>query len=171
MSDGDAGARAAIGRIGGVFGLRGEVKVRGADPAELRSGLAVLALIAHQGERSLVVRSTRDHSGALLVGFEGIDDPQAAAALNGAILLAAQTDLPPLPEGTYRDEQLVGMQVVDARLGSLGGVQRVLHYPHADMLEVGPRSMLVPMLAAYEMRIDATSRTITTRLPDGFEDL
>jgi len=76
-----------------------------------------------------------------------------------------------LPPNTYRDEDLIGMRVTDARLGDLGQVNAIAHYPHADMLVVGERSLLVPMLAAYGVAVDAASRAISTSLPLGFEDL
>ncbi len=171
MSHADAGARAAIGRIGGVFGVRGELKVKGADSAELRPGLTVFVTPADGAERALRVRSARSHGGMLLVAFDGIEDPETASVISGCVLFAALEDLPSLPDGTYRDEQLVGMHVVDARLGPLGDVRRVLHYPHADMLEVGERATLVPMLAAFSVAVDLATQRITTRLPDGFEDL
>ncbi|HXW76551.1 MAG TPA: hypothetical protein VEJ20_04000, partial [Candidatus Eremiobacteraceae bacterium] len=59
----------------------------------------------------------------------------------------------------------------DGRMGSLGTVRDVLHYPHADMLVVGERGRLVPMLRAYGVRIDRAAATIETALPEGFEEL
>jgi len=47
----------------------------------------------------------------------------------------------------------------------------VLHYPHADMLVVGERELLVPMLAAYGVKVDVATATILTSLPEGFEEL
>ena len=142
-----------------------------ADAAELRPGLTLTAVVAGAVERPLTVRALRAHGRVVLVHFEGIDDAGAAAALVKATLLADEPDLPPLAEGTYRDEQLVGMRVDDERLGALGEVRDVLHYPHADMLVVGERRLLVPMLRAYGVQIDAQRRSIATRLPEGFEDL
>jgi ribosomal 30S subunit maturation factor RimM len=39
------------------------------------------------------------------------------------------------------------------------------------MLVVGPKRVLIPMLAAYGLRVDRAARTIATKLPDGFEEL
>jgi len=105
------------------------------------------------------------------VSFEGVDDATAAEALHGAELSALIGDLPVLPANTYRDEDLIGMHVTDMRLGDLGAVTSIAHYPHADMLVVGDRGLLVPMLAVYGVKIDVVSKSIATALPDGFEDL
>jgi 16S rRNA processing protein RimM len=161
----------AIGRILGPFGLRGEAKVHTSDPSDFRSGLDVTARLPDGTMRALVVGSMRAHKNRLLVHFDGITAPEAVDALRGAVLLARLAELPPLPSGTFRDEDLIGMKVLDARLGDLGTVSDILHYPHADMLVVGARALLIPMLAAYGIAVDAAARTIATDLPAGFEDL
>ena len=171
MTDTDRRDSAAVGRVVGAFGLRGETKVVATDPADIRDGLVVTARWPDGTERSLTIASSRLHRNRLLVRFAHIDDATAVEALLGVLLFAKVADLPPLPTGTYRDEDLIGMHVTDARLGALGDVRDVLHYPHADMLVVGDRSMLVPMLAAYQMKIDRDSSTISTALPEGFEEI
>jgi 16S rRNA processing protein RimM len=151
--------------------LHGEVKVATNDPADFRVGLALDARMPGGALRHLIVESMRPHQNRLLVRFAGVTDAEHADTLRGAQLTALAADLPPLPDGTFRDEDLVGMHVHDSRLGALGDVTEVLHYPHADMLVVGDRELLVPMLAAYGVAIDKASATISTALPDGFEDL
>lgn len=144
------------------------MKVVTSDPSDFRPGLTVRL---SRGDRELVIAAIRPHKDRLLVLFEGVDDATTAQALNGAELSARIDDLPELPPNTYRDDDLVGMRVTDARLGDLGLVNSVAHYPHADMLVVGDRSLLVPLLAAYDVKIDVESATISTSLPEGFEDL
>ena len=161
-------ARAVIGRVAGTFGLRGEVKVVTSDPSDFRPGLSVRA---SRNDRDLVIAAIRPHKERLLVLFEGVEDATAAEALNGAALSARLGDLPDLPPNTYRDEDLIGMRVTDTRLGDLGSVSSIAHYPHADMLVVGDRSFLVPMMAVYGVVIDVASKSISTSLPPGFEDL
>jgi 16S rRNA processing protein RimM len=159
-------ARAVIGRVAGAFGLRGEVKVATSDPSDFRPGLHVRAMT-----RDLTVVTVRPHQARLVVKFEGVDDATAAASLQGAELTALVGDLPALPANTYRDEVLIGMHVTDSRLGDLGAVKSIAHYPHADMLVVGDRELLVPLLAAYGVKIDMAGSSISTSLPEGFEDL
>jgi len=167
----DQSERAAVGRVVGTFGLRGETKVVATDPSDLRDGLLLTARWADETERSLTVASVRSNKNRLLVRFAGVDDATAAEALKGALLFANIADLAPLAPDTYRDADLIGMHVTDIRLGSLGDVRDVLHYPHADMLVVGERSMLVPMLAAYGMSIDRAAAAISVALPEGFEEI
>ena len=159
-----------IGRVVGVFGLRGDVKVA-ASAFSLVAGQRVVARAAGKGDRSLVVRSVRPATGHVRVAFEDVDDANAADELRGAALLVASADLPPLPADAYREAELVGMRVVDEKLGDVGAVVGIAQYPSADMLVVGAKRVLIPMLAAYGLRVDRVTRTITTALPDGFEEL
>ena len=63
------------------------------------------------------------------------------------------------------------MIVFDSKLGEIGAVVGIAHYPGSDMLIVGPKRVLLPMLEAYHMRVDRAARQITTTLPDGFTEL
>jgi 16S rRNA processing protein RimM len=101
--------------------------------------------------------------------LEGVSSLSDAEKLVGTRLFVDAANLPALPEGVHRAADLVGMQVVDSRLGKLGEVRSVAHYPSADMLVVG--DALIPMHRAYEVSIDLTERTITLTLPDGFDEI
>ena len=157
----------SIGRVVGVFGTRGEVKVSAADPAELRPSLSVAARCAGRPQRRLVTETVRPQKSFAAVRFREIADRSRALELIGAELLIEPGDLLPLPPGTYRDADLVGLRVVDEAAGDLG----VEHYPTADMLVVGPKRLLVPLLKAYRSQIDRRANKITLKLPPGFEEL
>jgi 16S rRNA processing protein RimM len=119
---------------------------------------------------SQIVR-LRSHNKLFVVGLAGVADADAARRLHGASVLAARLDLPRLPPRTFREIDLVGLLVVDETLGVLGTVQSVRRYPACDMLVVGQRELLVPLLAAYGVSIDRKKREIRVRLPRGFEEL
>ena len=159
----------SLGRIAGAFGLRGDVKVQTNDPAEFVAGLRLIARAPSGAESEIAVESVRIHKGDALVRFPGVHDASGADALRGVVLFARRHDLPPLPTDSYRDGDLIGLRVVDARLGELGSVESVRHYPGADMLVVG--SKLIPLVKAFGIRIDLAARQIDVSLPDGFEDL
>jgi 16S rRNA processing protein RimM len=159
----------SLGRIAGAFGLRGEVKVQASDPTEFVAGLRLVARTPAGAEYEMIVDSVRIHKGDALLRFRDVFDATAADALAGIVVFAHRADLAPLPADTYRDADLIGLTVVDARLGELGAVDSVRHYPGSDMLVVG--SSLIPMLRAFDLRIDLTAKRIDVALPAGFEDL
>ncbi|HEY7982034.1 MAG TPA: ribosome maturation factor RimM [Candidatus Eremiobacteraceae bacterium] len=159
----------SLGRIAGAFGLRGDVKVQASDPAEFAAGLRLVARMPSGVEREMIVEAVRIHKGDALLRFRDVADATAADALAGVVVFAHRTDLAPLPADTYRDADLIGLTVFDARLGDLGVVESVRHYPGSDMLVVG--SALVPMLRAFDVRIDLVAKRVDVTLPAGFEDL
>src|SRR5439155_11009502 len=84
------------------------------------------------------VRSSRDHSGRLLVRFAGVDDRSAAEALRGTFLqVDVDPDAVPDEDDAWYDHQLVGLAVVDTRGAPVGEVRDVLHLPAQDVLAVG----------------------------------
>jgi 16S rRNA processing protein RimM len=159
--------KVVVGRLTGVFGIRGELKCRPAPSgaAAFESGRSY-ALGATPGARELRCRSVRRHHEKLLVAFDGIDSPEAARALAGAELFAEQGEAE-LGPGEYRDADLVGLRLLDEAGRELGQVTGVRHLPAQDCLVVGAQGALVPLVKAFVRRIDLESGTIVTSLPDG----
>ncbi len=161
----------SVGSVTRVFGVRGAVKVRGVDPEMFVPGRDVIAVAADGTRRPLHVSAVRKAARHLVVEFAGINDPEVARQLRGASLMVQRSDLPQLPAGVFRAADLVGLTVCDNRLGELGTVRRIVHYPAADMLCVGDRGVLIPFMRAYRVRVDLPARRIEVELPPGFEDL
>ena len=160
-----------VGRVVNAFGVRGEVRLALADPAAVRKGMT-LDLVSRKGARSRArLETLRPHGDEFVGRFAGCENATAAAELQGAMLVAPRSDLPPLGGGAFRQADLIGLHVVDARLGALGAVRDVRHYPSCDMLVVGRNKTLVPMLKAYGLEVDLAAKTIRVTLPEGFEDL
>ncbi len=74
---------ANAGRVAGVFGLKGELKVAPSRIGEdaLAAGMDIRALLADGTSRMLRVRTLRCHQGRPLLAFVGIDDANAAQRL------------------------------------------------------------------------------------------
>jgi 16S rRNA processing protein RimM len=159
------------GRVAGVFGLRGELKVaasRIGDDA-LRDGMDVRAVLRDGTSRNLRIRALRRHQGRPLVSFEGVDDANAAEALVGATLAIDREDVE-LARDEYFDEDLVGCSLVDANGAVLGEVVAVEHYPAQDVLLVGARRAMVPLVRAFVKRVDVKAKRILVELPAGLLD-
>jgi len=159
--------KVVVGRLTGVFGVRGELKCRPAPAgaAAFAAGRSY-ALGASPGARELRCRSVRHHHEKLLVAFEGIDSPEAARALTGSELYADQGEAELGPD-EYRDADLVGLRLLDEAGRELGSVTAVRHLPAQDCLVVGTQGALVPLVKAFVRRIDLESGTIVTSLPEG----
>jgi 16S rRNA processing protein RimM len=159
-----------IGRIAGLFGIRGELKC---DPT--RSGRAlfeagatlrcVLEEPQDGGGRQIRIASVREHKGRLLVVLEGVTDATSAQRYLGATFYAPKEALDVEP-GEYLDVDLAGCMLFAGDGTRLGLVERVEHYPSSDMLVVNGH--LVPMVRAFIRSIDIKKREIVVHdLPEG----
>lgn len=157
-----------VGRIVGIFGVRGELKC---DPTSagriLFSPGAVLRCELGETSSSIRLSEVRPHKNRLLVRIEGVEDVTAAQAYTGAGLYAARESVT-LAEGEYLDADLVGCSVIGADQRAYGTVDRVEHYPASDMLVVDGH--FVPMVHAIVSCIDLVARRIVIDPPEGLFD-
>jgi 16S rRNA processing protein RimM len=165
----------AVGRIGPAHGLRGAVLVLPwtDDPADrFAAGRRLRTDPPTSGP--LTIRSAHDHSGRLLVQFDGVADRAAATALRGVVLLIESRSRPALPDpDEFYDTDLIGLQAstVDGR--ALGPISEVVHGPGGDHLvvRVADREVLVPFVAAIVPDVDLTAGTVHVDPPDGLLEL
>ena len=103
--------RLVVGRIGRAHGIRGQVtvEVRTDDP-DLRFARGAKLLTEPAERGPLTVADARDHSGRLLLSFEGVVDRNAAEALRNTMLLVDASDVPPSEDpDEFHDTQLIGL--------------------------------------------------------------
>ena len=156
------------GRISGIFGLHGELKVDAttAGRAVFVPG-ARLDFVGSGRTSELTVGAIREHQGRALVLFEGVSDAKAARDFVGGELFAPR-DAFILESGEYLDEDLVGCRLVDEHGNDLGAVSAVEHYPAQDVLVFGAHRL--PLVHAFVHEIDLAARRISVRLPAGLLD-
>lgn len=138
-------------------GVRGEVRVEplGGDASRFAPGLR---LRREDTGGELVVRSARSGAdGDLLLGLEGVDDRNAAAALRDAYLCVEAAARRPLGDDEWFTWELVGLRVRTAGGQAIGTVVDVEAYPEQDVLVVrgddaGERRL--PLVRAFVRRVD-----------------
>lgn len=158
-----------VGRIAGVFGIRGELKC---DPTTagrtLFSARARFRLVRTDGGAEQVhLAAVREHKGRLLIRLDGIESANDAEVYTGAVFYAERNRIALVP-GEYLDADLQGCTLFDTGGKALGTVTRVEHYPSSDMLVVSGK--LVPMVAAFIKAIDVNAKRIEVDLPAGLLD-
>jgi len=159
--------RVPVGRLAGVFGIRGELKFRpvpGSTDA-IASGKSY-ALGPAPDARELRCVGARRHHERLLLAFDGIDSPEAARAFVGLDLYADAGDVE-LGPGEYLDADLVGLRLLGEDGRELARVTAVRHFPAQDCLVVDPGAALVPLVKAFIREIDVAAGTIRVTLPPG----
>lgn len=137
-----------IGRISGLFGVKGWVKVHSyADPRE-----AILNykrwLLERDGDwQEASLEEGRKHGKTVIARLKGIADRDEAARLVGIDVGILRDDLPQTEAGEYYWSDLEGMQVLRGNGESLGVVDYLLATGANDVLVVkGEEEILIPFV-------------------------
>jgi 16S rRNA processing protein RimM len=142
-------------------GVRGDVRAEplGGGPERFAPGMRV----AVDDGRELTVRRARALAGGqVLLGFEGIDDPEHAAGLRHAYLSVDASQARPLADGEWFVWQLLGLSVRDPEGRELGTVADVEEGVASDLLVVSDRGSLrrFPMVAAFVQDVDVENGVV-----------
>ena len=173
-----------IGRVVGIHGVKGAVKVRleGASAEALQPALRLRLAVDEEGNEAASIETTLTRVSPIpgtdrtRLWLEGIDDRDAAEALRGRVIFVDKGVLPELDEDEYYLADLVGATVVavtDASRRSLGEIVGVTTNGMQDLLEVQWRrangveaTWLLPALPEYIAEIEA--ETVLVDLPREF---
>jgi len=168
MVDENGPRRVRMGRIHGLFGVRGWVKVYSHTvPPENILDYPVWQVRVGDGWRALRVLDGRPH-GKTLVAYladsdgQPIDDRDAAAALLDAEIAVARDELPPAEPGTYYWADLIGCRVHNLEGEALGEVEGLVETGANDVLVVrGERERMVPFVRdLYLKEVDLDARRV-----------
>ncbi|MDR2885007.1 MAG: ribosome maturation factor RimM [Deferribacteraceae bacterium] len=122
-----------IGEITGVFGLKGDVKVK--PFVEDDTIFRKLKSCTLSDGRNMQVTSSKWHADRWLVRFSGIDNPESAMLLRGNKLLISTESLPPTRDDEVYWAQIEGATVRDTE-GEYVGILK-------DFLETGAHDVFV----------------------------
>ncbi len=136
--------------IGAAHGIKGEVRVKTytGDPLDLGS----YGLLYDASGKSYEVLSIRPSKTVVVVRFAGVDDRNAAEALNGKELYVDHAQLPQdLDEDEFYYTDLIGLAVRDSAGVSYGKVSAVFNFGGGDVLEIkesGKKPVMIPFTLA-----------------------
>jgi 16S rRNA processing protein RimM len=143
--------------VGAAQGLRGEVRVKTytADPLALGD----YGNLYSADGRLFEILELREAKTVVVVRFRGINDRNAAEALNGLELFVERDNLPDdeLDDDEFYYADLEGLEAVDADGKSYGTVSAVFDFGAGDLLELkgaGRRPALIPFSEAAVLEID-----------------
>lgn len=149
-----------VGRVVGVFGVAGAVKVRSlTDFPERFAPGAELSLegAAHRVEWS------RQQPAGLVVKLAGVDTRTDAETLRGRYLEVPDEALRPLPEGRWYHHQLIGLAVRSEAGKDLGTLTEVVTRPANDVWVArrDGHELLVPVIPDAVLGVDLEAGTVT----------
>jgi len=151
-----------MGRVVGLFGVRGWVKVYShtREKADLLQ-YPIWLLNGAEGWREYTVAESREQGPGLVAHLAGIEDRDEASRLVGADIAVRQAELPPPPPGEYYWAQLEGMRVVNEVGIELGRVSHLLETGANDVMVVrGERERLLPYISSVVKKVDLVAGEI-----------
>lgn len=171
-------ALVVLGRVVGVHGLRGQVRVRyfGDGPDNLLSVEDVWLAESPEGagaETWGVRACGTGRGGEVRLALEGVETREQAQDLRGRYVLAQAGVLPPLPDGEYYWHELIGCRVEDTAGRAIGTVREILETGAHDVLAIEAedgRRHLVPTAEHFLREVDVPGRRLVVELVPGLID-
>lgn len=151
--------RVVIGRIAGVFGIKGWVKLESwTRPAENILEYADWQVGRSGSWRAMRVTQGRSHGKGFIAQLADANgtlctDRTEAERLIGSEITVGREQLAPPAQGEYYWADLLGLEVAHLDGRVLGRVQEILETPAHDVLAVaGERQRLIPFVAGPIVR-------------------
>lgn len=146
-----------LGRIVGVFGVKGWVKVKSfTEPAEGILDYGAWRLMG-QGVSRGTVRALegRRHGTLVVARLEGVADRDAAAAFAHCDIAVPRAELPEPGRGQFYWADLEGLEVVTTEGVALGRVDHFVETPaNAVMVVRGERERWLPLVPKHLKSVD-----------------
>jgi 16S rRNA processing protein RimM len=159
-----------LGRITGVHGLKGEVKIVAYTSAP-EDIAAYGDLTGADGERHFRISAIRSVKGGTVIAtLHGVSDRDEAEKLRGTDLYVSRTALPPPEDGDeYYHSDLIGLKAVSPDGETIGKIIAVRNFGAGDLLEIrfeGERqAQLIPFENTHVPRIDLDARQAVVLRP------
>jgi 16S rRNA processing protein RimM len=162
-----------IGRVAGVHGLRGELKVDILTDDPDRFGLLERVFVGLEDEEpvSWPLEGYRLHKGRALLKLANCDDRPAADALRGYLIQVPLEEALPLEEGQYFEHQVIGLDVWTADGEYLGKVVEILYTGANEVYVIGGgpagRELLIPAIEEVVLEVDLEGGRLVVKLLEG----
>jgi 16S rRNA processing protein RimM len=170
-----------VGRVARAHGNKGAVIVNvETDFPERRFRVGNVLCLDDRGQlRSLRIVAARFHQGRPVLMFDGVETMGQAEALAGAEFRVPETELAPLPPGTFYRHELTGCIVegVDGEvIGTVSGVEGAAGAYRLSVQRLGesddqPADIEVPLAEPICVRVDPEQRVIVVDPPKGLLEL
>lgn len=140
--------RVVLGRIAGIYGVRGWVKLHSfTEPREAILDYRDCLLKEGDAWRAARILDGRKQGKGVVAHIEGIDNRDDARERIGAEIAVRREQMPEPGEGHYYWADLEGMAVIDKLGKELGTVDHLLATGSNDVLVVrGDKEILVPFV-------------------------
>jgi len=153
--------RIAVGKVKSSHGVKGEVKIACLTdfPSRFQPGLVLYPEPSLPQIKSLILESVKTSGNVMILKFENVDSREKADELKGHTLevLLDEDDIKSLPEGTYWQFQIIGLDVVTSGGLRLGKVSEILKTGANDVYIVksdSAKEVLIPAIKDVVRKVD-----------------
>jgi len=138
-----------LGRVSGLFGVKGWVKVFSyTQPREAILDYDRWLLKREGAWQTASIAEGKRHGKSVIARLEGVDDRDQASELIGRDIAITRDSLPEAADGSYYWADLEGMRVVHRDGTELGRVAYLMETGANDVLVTeGERERLIPFIA------------------------
>lgn len=156
-----------IGKVVNTFGIKGELKiVSESDFVDYRYAVGkTIYLKLRSIIKEVNVSSYRVHKGNILITIDKIHDINEVEKYIGAVVLADKNDVPPLEDGEFYIDDVVGLDAYNEVGEKIGTVVDVILIPANDLIEIellNGKKELIPYVDEYIL--DITEDKIVVKL-------
>ncbi len=154
------------GRIVATHGVRGAMRIEvWCDSVDFLLGVDRLFIDGQ--EHKLLTASA--HKQQLLCTIEGVNSLDEAIKLKGKVVSVSRKDVQPEP-GKFFIADLIGLEVRDVKLGTLGVLKDVLVLPANNVYVVeGEKKYMIPAVDEFIKRTDLAGGFIEVAILEGME--
>lgn len=170
-----------IGKIVGVHGIKGEVKVLPLTDDVRRFKKLKFCALCKSAENpdeffieKINILSVRIDKDVALIKFEGYEDRTIAERLRNLFISVSRDNAVKPKDGEFFIVDLIGLNVIDDNLGELGTIQDVYETGANFIVQVkrrGKKDLLIPYLKTICYEVDFEENAFKVKLPDGLIDI
>ena len=161
----DSESPLVVGRISGVYGVRGWLKVMSyTRPKENLFNYSPWLVHRDNNWQAFTIEDSQKRNDRFLVKLVGVDSPEQARDYVNCDLAIQTEQLASLPEGEYYWYQLIGLEVINQQAEKLGTISEILETGANDVLVVSEKKkkrILIPMVKdVYVKQVDLKTGTM-----------
>lgn len=161
-----------IGKVTGVHGLGGNLKVRSFSDSmdTFCPGNTVLLKFENIEGAPYTILKAQPHQNGILLALEGIKTRELAEELVGCDILIDRDQLEEPEEDAWYWQDLYGLDVFDHIKGFIGKITQIFPTGANDVLviEDKEKEILVPMHKNFVESVDLENNMLKTTLPEDY---
>lgn len=168
-----------VGKIINTHGIKGEVKVLSTtDFASQRFAPGKILYIDQQNDQQnallkVKIKTVRRFKQFYLLSFFEHFTLTAVEKFKNTKLLIAEDQQEPLEKGSFYYHQIIGLTVVDPKLGVIGQIKEIMSLGANDVWVVrrtAKSDLLLPAIQDVIKKIDLENQKVEVELPDGLDE-